>query len=260
MSSPFDAGPRLAEIWANLAEAAQRGAETMRQQAGRAQPPDEAAQQRAEATQRGAGATQQRAGAPARAAEALAALWADAAQASRTVASALAARAGAPRPDPVAEAGFAAAADPRAWLALHGAGLEGGAAVLDAWVGAARRFGEALPGAAGPDGAAPDGKALLALWTGIASRALGEAQRSDAYLQAQAALLRAGTGLRQSQGDAADGWAAALGLPTRKELDEVHQQVAALRREVRALRRTAQARAVRRREARARATLEKQAP
>jgi polyhydroxyalkanoate synthesis regulator phasin len=54
-------------------------------------------------------------------------------------------------------------------------------------------------------------------------------------LQAQKQLLQAGLNLRRRQDDVAEAASAMLGLPTRKDFDDVTRQLTELRREVRTL-------------------------
>ncbi len=134
-----------------------------------------------------------------------------------------------------------------AWMNLRRRGLEHNAVVLEAWLRAGRRFTEQLAGSAttykqapGPQTAGtqvPDAKAALALWTETANRELLESQRSEPFLQTQAALIRATTELRMAQQELAEHFGKQYGFPTRTELDDVHRTVTELRREMRALRR-----------------------
>ena len=127
----------------------------------------------------------------------------------------------------------------QAWLDVRRRGLEHNAVVLEAWLRAGQAFTEELGGRTRADGRAPDHKAMLALWTGTANRVLLDTQRSEPFLQTQAAMIRAGTELRLAQQQVAEDWAKGFGLPTRTELDDVHRTVTELRREVRALKRQA---------------------
>lgn len=127
----------------------------------------------------------------------------------------------------------------QAWLEARRRGLEHNAVVLEAWMRAAKEFSEELAGRTKADGRAPEGKALLSLWTEAANRVLLETQRSEPFLQTQAAMIRAGTDLRMAQRAVAERWAEAFGMPTRTELDDVHRTLTGLRREVRRLKREA---------------------
>jgi hypothetical protein len=74
-----------------------------------------------------------------------------------------------------------------------------------------------------------------------ANRVLLETQRSDPFLQSQAAMIRASTDLRMAQQELVEHFGKQYGFPTRAELDDVHRTVTELRRELRTLRRASPA-------------------
>ncbi|MEM7497850.1 MAG: poly(R)-hydroxyalkanoic acid synthase subunit PhaE [Pseudomonadota bacterium] len=78
---------------------------------------------------------------------------------------------------------------------------------------------------------------LMAHWRAAADAEVARLQSSEAYLSAQRDLLDTGLALRASLRARAEGLAEFLGLPTRAELDDVHESLHALRREIRSLRR-----------------------
>jgi polyhydroxyalkanoate synthase subunit PhaE len=78
---------------------------------------------------------------------------------------------------------------------------------------------------------------VLALWTDTANRQLLETQRSEPFLQTQAAMIRASTELRLAQQELVEHFGRQFGFPTRTELDDVHRTVTELRREMRTMRR-----------------------
>jgi len=125
----------------------------------------------------------------------------------------------------------------QAWMAVRRRALEQNAVQLEAWQRASRRFTESLAARTSADGHAPDAKAALALWTDIANRELLETQRSEPFLQTQAAMIRASTELQLAQQDLVEHFARQYGFPTRTELDDVHRTVTELRREIRLMRR-----------------------
>jgi polyhydroxyalkanoate synthase subunit PhaE len=127
-----------------------------------------------------------------------------------------------------------------AWMNVRRRGLEHNAVVLQAWLQAARRFTEELTGR-GTEAKPLDAKGALALWTETANQQLLETQRSEPFLQSQAALIRATTDLRIAQQDLVEHFGKQYGFPTRTELDDVHRTVTELRRELRAMRRAQQA-------------------
>jgi len=126
----------------------------------------------------------------------------------------------------------------QAWMDLRRRGFEHNAVVLQAWMQAGQRFSEAWNGRTGAD--AQDSRAALALWTETANRQLLETQRSEAFLQTQAAMIRATTELRFAQQEMVEHFGKQYGFPTRTELDDVHRTVTELRRELRAMRREQQ--------------------
>lgn len=125
----------------------------------------------------------------------------------------------------------------QAWMTLRRRSLDHNAVVLEAWLQAGRRFSEQMAARAGPDAEAFDAKAALALWTETANQQLLETQRSERFLQTQAAMIRATTDLRLAQQELVEHFGKQYGFPTRTELDDVHRTVTELRRELRAMRR-----------------------
>jgi polyhydroxyalkanoate synthesis regulator phasin len=120
----------------------------------------------------------------------------------------------------------------QAWMTLRRCGLEHNAVVLEAWLQAGRRFSEQLAGRS-----RIDAKEALKVWTETANTQLLQTQRSERFLQTQAAMIRATTGLRLAQQELVEHVGKQYGFPTRTELDDVHRTVTELRREVRALQR-----------------------
>jgi hypothetical protein len=123
-----------------------------------------------------------------------------------------------------------------AWSEMRRRNLEHNAVVLQAWMRAGNSFAKRL-GERGSDQPAPDNKALLAMWTEIANAELLETQRSDPFLAAQSAMIRASTDLKVAQQELVEHAGKQYGFPTRTELDDVHRAVTEMRRELRALRR-----------------------
>lgn len=125
----------------------------------------------------------------------------------------------------------------QAWMNVRRRGLEHNAVVLEAWLQAGRRFTELLAGRPGAGKPALDTKEALTLWTETANQQLLETQRSEPFLQTQAAMIRATTDLRMAQQELVEHFGKQYGFPTRTELDDVHRAVTELRRELRAMRR-----------------------
>jgi len=123
----------------------------------------------------------------------------------------------------------------RAWMGMRQRGLELSAVTLAAWQRAAQAFSATLAALGGDD--APDANGMLRLWTETANKELLETQRSEPFLQAQAAMIRASTELKLAQHELVEYYGERFGFPTRRELDDVHKTVTSLQRELRALRR-----------------------
>lgn len=125
----------------------------------------------------------------------------------------------------------------QAWTEMRRRLLEHNAVVMQGWFQAARAFGEEIAGCARADGRPLDHNAVLALWTETANRVLLDMQRSDAFLQTQAAMIRSGAEFKLAQREMAERWAEQFGLPSRTELDDVHRSLTELKREFRAYKR-----------------------
>jgi polyhydroxyalkanoate synthase subunit PhaE len=123
------------------------------------------------------------------------------------------------------------------WIGVRRRALEHNAVVLQAWLQAGRRFMAQVSRRSGADAQVLDAKAALALWTDTANEQLLEAQRSEPFLQTQAAMIRASTELRMAQQELVEHFGQQYGFPTRTELDDVHRTVTELRRELRTMRR-----------------------
>jgi len=124
----------------------------------------------------------------------------------------------------------------QAWMTVRRRGIEHNVVLLEAWQRASRRFSEELTQTSA-DGHAPDAKAALALWTDVANKELLETQRSEPFLQAQTAMIRASTELQLAQQEVVEHLGKQYGFPTRTELDDVYRSVTELRREMRIMRR-----------------------
>jgi class III poly(R)-hydroxyalkanoic acid synthase PhaE subunit len=76
---------------------------------------------------------------------------------------------------------------------------------------------------------------LYDLWVECGEETYAQMAHSEAYCQLQARFANAGIELRARQQIVVDRFAKQFGLPTRAELDSVHQQVRALREQVKEL-------------------------
>ncbi len=129
----------------------------------------------------------------------------------------------------------------RQWLA-YTAALERYRAVMGAaWLQAFKRFAEGLAQDRGPqnretgDGL-PDWEVIQARWQEAADAELAAAQRSEDFLAAQRDLIRARLDCSALLRGRIERIAEMLGLPTRAELDDLHETMHGLKLEFRALR------------------------
>ncbi|MEM7393976.1 MAG: poly(R)-hydroxyalkanoic acid synthase subunit PhaE, partial [Verrucomicrobiota bacterium] len=78
-------------------------------------------------------------------------------------------------------------------------------------------------------------KAVLNHWLEIANEELIRTQRTTEFLEAQRRLLRAGVDYRLREREMVEVWCDTHSIPTRTEVDDLHDTVYTLRHEVRAL-------------------------
>ena len=190
----------------------------------------------------------------ARATDALAALWTAATQLSTEMAQrlpqgiadprqwmagtglmdgALAGMADAPRLADLFDVERRSAGVMRRWTELRQRSLEHQQVVLQVWMQAAQSYSTALAGRSG--GLEP--KQAMALWAEIGNRLMLEAQRSEAFLSSQRAMIRASTELHLAQSELSEHIGKQFGLPTRSEVDDLHRSMTEMRRELRRTRR-----------------------
>jgi hypothetical protein len=128
----------------------------------------------------------------------------------------------------------------RQWIA-YTAALERYRAVMGAaWLKAFKRFIEALTQDQGAHATASDGlpgwEVIEARWRQAAGAELAAAQRSEDFLAAQRDLIRARLDCSALLRERIERFAGMLGLPTRAEVNDLHEAVHGLKRELRALR------------------------
>jgi polyhydroxyalkanoate synthesis regulator phasin len=87
-----------------------------------------------------------------------------------------------------------------------------------------------------------DAKDALKVWLDISNQVLLETQRSEKFLAAQRQLLRDGLDFILVEREFIENLVKPIGLPTRSEIDEVHQNVHELKKQVRALQKALRAR------------------
>ena len=137
--------------------------------------------------------------------------------------------------DPWREQRDALTASPQ-WLA-YTAALERTRALMSAaWLNAFKRFTEDLARDHQPGAAFPAWAAIQARWQEAADAELAAAQRAPDFLAAQRDLIRARLDCSSLLRGRIERIAGMLGLPTRAELDDLHESMHGLKREIRALR------------------------
>jgi hypothetical protein len=110
--------------------------------------------------------------------------------------------------------------------------------VQDAWSRALERFMKALNDPKGEP--IRSGREMLDLWLATANTSLVEMHRSDKFLEAQRRMTRSSTEYRLAEREIAEAFCEMHHIPTRTEMDEMQRVVTELRRELRAVRRSAQ--------------------
>ena len=111
--------------------------------------------------------------------------------------------------------------------------------VQGAWVRASERFMKALNDPKGTP--ITSGRQMLDLWLETANKALLEMHRSPEFLESQRKMTRSSTEYRLAEREIAEAFCEMHHIPTRTEMDEMQRLVTELRREVRALRKPAEA-------------------
>jgi len=104
------------------------------------------------------------------------------------------------------------------------------------WMRAAQHYNEKKPTTGGGHDSA-GWREQLGAWNELANEELIANQRSEDFLLAQKQLLQAATEFRIRQSEIAETIAAAFGIPTQRDFDDVTRQLTELRRELRALER-----------------------
>ena len=112
------------------------------------------------------------------------------------------------------------------------------AVLQKAWNRVFERFTKALQPEGGPE---PTWRALTDKWLAVANDTLIEVHRSDEFVEAQRRMLRAASDRHLQERRIAEAWCEASHVPTRSEVDELQRSLIELRREVRLLRRAANA-------------------
>lgn len=109
------------------------------------------------------------------------------------------------------------------------------AILLKAWNTAFERFSSSAPST--KDHAPATWRGMADRWLAVVNDTLIEAQRTDAFIEAQRKVLRSASDYRLQEQKIAEEWCEAFHVPTRTEMDEMQRTVTELRRQLRALQR-----------------------
>ena len=121
----------------------------------------------------------------------------------------------------------------REWIALREASAEYRMVTVKSWTRAFETFSEEMLG--NKDLWADGPRKVLDRWLEIANEELVRTQRTSEFLRAQRNLLRAGVDYRLREREIVEVWCETHSIPTRSEVDDLHDTVYRLRHEVRAL-------------------------
>jgi hypothetical protein len=124
----------------------------------------------------------------------------------------------------------------REWLALREASTEYRMVTAKAWGRAFERFSKEAATDLEAQKSGP--RALMNRWLDIANDELIASQRTGEFLAAQRKMLRAGIDYRLREREMVEAWCETHSIPTRTEVDDLHEMVHRLRRELRNLKKT----------------------
>lgn len=125
------------------------------------------------------------------------------------------------------------------WSNLCNANAEYQTVIATAWGQAFDRYLKEQ--ASEPQGESIDLDGMMQRWLKVANESLIQAQRSDEFLAAQRKLFKTNTQYKLKQREIIEAWCEAYTMPTRSEVDDLHLMVYELRRELRQLKKQAQA-------------------
>lgn len=121
------------------------------------------------------------------------------------------------------------------WVEMRNATAEYMAVTSEAWSETFEEYTKDITKNPINDNDSP--KELLDRWLKIANIKLIETQRTERFLEAQRNLITSGTRYRLKQREFVESWCESVSIPTRTEVDDLHQTLYQLRREVRTLKR-----------------------
>jgi hypothetical protein len=123
------------------------------------------------------------------------------------------------------------------YLAVQSAARSYEGVVAQAWVEVNQRYASEVAKRFSSDQTVLPPKDALKVWLDIANETLVKTHRTTAFLDAQRKLLRAGMDFLLAERKLVEQLVEPAGLPTRSEIDELHQTVQTLKRRVRTLER-----------------------
>ncbi len=126
------------------------------------------------------------------------------------------------------------------WSLLQEKLTEYSGVVMEAWIGAYERFRKDAEDKMTAESWPASWKDVSDNWMEIANQALLEMQKSEDYLQAQKEVLNANSEYRLSERTVAEELCELYHIPTRTEVDELHQKVYLMNKELRELRKLKQ--------------------
>ena len=121
----------------------------------------------------------------------------------------------------------------KVWAEMKKAGAEYMQITSDAWAKTFEEYTADVNKNPFSDSDTP--KEILERWLTIANKNLIEIQRTDEFLKAQRDLIRAGTQYRLKQREIVEAWCESISIPSRTEVDDLHQTVYQLKKELRSL-------------------------
>ena len=130
------------------------------------------------------------------------------------------------------------------WMSVQTAARNYERIVAGAWMKANQQFARDVASRSRTETEVRGSKQALRLWLEIADKTLIETHRTPEFLEAQQKLLAQGMDFLLAEREFVEALVEPAGLPTRTEIDEVHQTVQDLKRRVRALEKAAAQQAI----------------
>lgn len=123
------------------------------------------------------------------------------------------------------------------WLEMQKASNEYQAMISETWSVTFQHYIEEFNALIKSGDVEINAKTLLDKWLKLANDEMIKVQRSERFLDIQNKLVNASSQLKLSQREIMETWCEANDIPTRTEIDDVHQQVYSLKKELRLLKR-----------------------